>query len=70
MKLKHLLLVVIFYATPLFLLDLYMDPEKTIESRITYLIALVIGGVAVGFINHWLSKKYPYKSSYKPKDQA
>lgn len=70
MKLKHILLFIIVYATPLFLLDLYTNPERTKESRLTYLIALLIGGAAVGFINNWLSKKYPYKPSYKSKDKA
>lgn len=70
MKLKKILLFLIFYSTPLFLLDLYANPERSKESRMVYLIGLIVLGAIMSFINTWLSKKFPYKSSYRPKDQA
>lgn len=61
---------VVFFVVPLFLLNWYTNPEQSTKSRIFHLILLFIVAVINHFIMGWLHKKYPYQSSYKPKNES
>ena len=69
MKLKNIVFRTILYVVPLFFLDLYLTPERSLNEKLFYLIGLVLIGISVAILGIWIEKKYPYQSSYKPKNQ-
>lgn len=69
MKIRSFILSILFFVLPLFLLNRYSNPEQTTESMIFHLGLLIILAVINNLIIDWLHKKYPYQSSYKPKNK-
>lgn len=68
MKLKNILLRTIFFVIPLFLLDLYLTPERSLNEKVFYLMGLIPVGILVSIFGIWIEKKYPYESSHKTKN--
>jgi K+-transporting ATPase A subunit len=70
MKIKNFILRIVFFVVPLFLLNLYGNPEQSTKSRIFFLILLIMVAIINAFFGTWIEKKYPYQSSYKPKNES
>ena len=69
MKIRSFILSMLLFVLPLFLLNLYGNPEQTTRSMVFNLVLLIIVAVVNNLIMDWLHKKYPYQSSYKPKNK-
>jgi TRAP-type uncharacterized transport system fused permease subunit len=69
MKLKNIVFRTVFYIVPIFLLDLYLTPERSLNEKLAYLIGLTLIGIIVAIFGTWIEMKYPYQSSYQPKNE-
>ncbi len=69
MKLKNIVFRTVFYIVPLFLLDLYLTPERSLNEKLFYLSGLTLVGIVVAIFGIWVEKKYPYQSSYNPNNE-
>lgn len=69
MKIRNLILSLILFVVPLFLLNWYTNPEQPTKLRILHLVLLITVALINHFLFGWLNKKYPYQPSYKPKNK-
>lgn len=69
MKIRNLILSLALFVLPLFLLNWYTNPEQPTKLRIFHLVLLITVALINHFLFGWLNKKYPYQSSYKPKNK-
>lgn len=70
MKLKNIVFRAVFYIVPLFLLDFYLTPERSLNEKLFYLSGLTLVGIVVAIFGIWIEKKYLDQSSYKPKNES